>query len=281
MKKGISMGAFTPASCAENFALVKKFGFDGAELMLEAEGELGLTSSKDDIVKVGRAAADAGIELYSVTTGLYWEYSMTSPDKAEREKAKSVAKKQIEAAALLGCDTVLIVPGATGVDFAPSLGVTDYSDAYERAMEAIKELAPFAEEHKVSIGVENVWNKFLTSPLEMQRFIDEVDSPFVGSYFDVGNVLVNSYPEHWIRALGAGIKKVHFKDFKRCVGTLDGFCDLLAGDVDYAAVMQAFRAVGYDDWVTAEVFPYRAHNDVMLAHTSMAMDKILGRNLSW
>ena len=111
----------------------------------------------------------------------------------------------------------------------------------------------------------------------MKQFIDEIDNPFVGSYFDVGNVLVNGYPEHWINILGSRIKKVHFKDFKRSIGTIDGFCDLLAGDVNYPAVMDAFNSIGYDDWVTAEVSPYPANNEVMLMHTSMAMDKILRR----
>lgn len=278
MKKGISIWAFSGGSYAENFALAKKFGFDGVELSLDAEGELSLRSGEKEIAEIVSAARNAGIALYSIATGLYWRNSLTSADKAQREKTKDIVKKQIEAAAWAGCDTILVVPGATGVDFAPELGITAYDDAYKRAQEALCELAPFAQTHQVVIGVENVWNKFLTSPLEMKQFIDEIGSPFVGSYFDVGNVLVNGYPEHWISVLGSRIQKVHFKDFKRSIGNLNGFCDLLAGDVDYDAVMNSLQAIRYDDWVTAEVNPYATHNEVMLSHTSMAMDKILRRN---
>lgn len=275
MKKGISTWAFSSGDYAEKFALAKQCGFDGVELSLDAEGEVSLSSSEADIARITVAAKNAGIELYSVASSLYWSYSHTSESKAEREKVKDITKKQIEVAAWAGCDTILVVPGATGVDFAPSLGVVAYEDAYKRAQEALSELAPFAEAHHVAIGVENVWNKFLTSPLEMKHFLDEINHPYIGSYFDVGNVLATGYPEHWISTLGKHIKKVHFKDFKRSIGNLDGFCDLLAGDVNYPAVMKALKDIGYDNWVTAEVNPYQTHNEVMLCHTSMAMDKIL------
>src|SRR5659263_668632 len=93
---------------------------------------------------------------------------------------------------------------------------------------------------KNDIGLENVWNKFLLSPIEMRDFIDKIDSSYVGAYLDVGNVINTGYPEQWIRILGKRIKKVHFKDFRKSVGTLSGFVDLLAGDVDYPEVMKEF-----------------------------------------
>lgn len=277
MKKGISIWAFCGGTLAENFKLAKQTGFDGVELSLDEEGELSLSTTKEEALAIKATADAAGIALYSIATGLYWKYSFTSDDAAQREKAKEVAKKQLELASWLGCDTILVVPGAVGVDFAPDLGVVDYDVAYSRSAEAMKELAPVAEKYGVAIGAENVWNKFLLSPLEMRSFVDEIGSSFVGSYFDVGNVLVNGYPEQWIKILGSRIKKVHFKDFKRYIGNAAGFCDLLAGEVDYKAVAEALAAIGYDGWVTAEVSPYASNNEIMLRHTSMAMDYILGR----
>src|SRR5690606_16928419 len=103
----------------------------------------------------------------------------------------------------------------------------------------------------VQVCVENVWNKFLLSPLEMRGFLDGLKSSSVGSYFDVGNVLATGYPEHWIQLLGSRIKRVHFKDYRRAVGTADGFCDLLSGDVNWPGVVSALCSIGYDGWVTA------------------------------
>ena len=272
MKKGISLSSFSDWNYDVAFKQAKEYGFDGVELFLMEAGEgLTLSSTKDEMLEIRKKIDDAGLEPYSITTGLCWQYSLTSDDEAERAKAEDVIKKQLEAAAVIGCETILVVPGASGVDFAPHLGVVDYEVAFNRALEGVKKMSKVAEDCGVVIGIENVWNKILLTPLEMRTFIDEVGSEFVGAYFDVGNVLINSYPEHWIRILGDRIKKVHFKDFKR---SINNNCDLLAGDVDYSAVMEAFRNIGYDGWATAEMFPYPKHNEVMLAHTSLAMDTI-------
>ena len=107
------------------------------------------------------------------------------------------------------------------------------------ALECISRLVPTAEDLGVSIAIENVWNKFLLSPLEMRDFIDHFDSENVGAYFDVGNVLLTGYPEQWIRILGPRIKRIHIKDFKNSIGTEDGFVDLLEGDIDFEAIKKS------------------------------------------
>ena len=130
----------------------------------------------------------------------------------------------------------------------------------------------------MALCVENVWNKFLLSPLEMKAFIDEFRSSGVGSYFDVGNALQTGYPEHWIGTLGSRIRRVHFKDYRRNVGTIDGFCDLLSGDINWPAVMQALRAIRYDGWIAAEMIPpvpfYKYSPETLIHNTSRAMDAI-------
>jgi hexulose-6-phosphate isomerase len=128
--------------------------------------------------------------------------------------------------------------------------------------------------------VENVWNKFLLSPLEFRAFIDSFQNERVGAYFDVGNVLATGYPEDWIATLGHRIGRVHFKDYRRNVGSADGFCDLLSGDVNWPEVMRALRAVPYDGWVAAEMIPpvpfYKHCPEVLIPNTSRAMDAIFG-----
>ena len=200
MKKSISIWSFAEGmKIVDCMKMAKDAGFDAIELALNETGEMGLQSSKDEILGYRKAADEIGIEISSLATGLYWSYTLTSDNEKIREKAKSIVKKQLDAASLLGVDTILVVPGAVGVDFVPDSEVIAYDVAYERALEAMKELAPYAESKKVYIGIENVWNKFLLSPLEMRDFIDEVGSDYVGSYFDVGNVIYSGYPEHWIK----------------------------------------------------------------------------------
>ena len=118
--------------------------------------------------------------------------------------------------------------------------------------------------------------KFLLSPYEMKTFIDEFNSPYIGAYVDVANMLAYGHPEDWLRVLGKRVAGIHFKDFKRAVGTADGFCDLLEGDVNWPGVMAAIREIGYDGPVVGEMIPlYRHFPEVRIANTSRAMDAIL------
>jgi len=256
----------------------KEAGFEGVELAVAEAGELTLNSSKEEIKKITQTARDVEIELSSLATGLLWDYSLTSSNDKTREKAKDIVRRMLELAFYLGADTVLVIPGTVDVFFKPDAEVVPYDLAYERSLEALKECVPTAERYKVSIGIENVWNKFLLSPLELRDFIDKIGSPYLGAYFDVGNSLLTGYPEHWIRVLGKRIKKVHIKDFKTAVGNVNGFVDLLEGDVNWAEVMKALEEIGYDGWLTAEILPpYSQHPEALLYNTSKSMDFILGR----
>jgi Sugar phosphate isomerases/epimerases len=282
MKKGISIWSFpSDMSIVDCIKLASAAGFDGIELALNEEGPLGLNSTEEEVAGYVKAAKAAGIEITSLATGLYWSYSLTSGKTEIREKAKSIVRKQLDFAAILGVDTILVVPGAVGVDFIPGCEVVEYDVAYQRALEGLKELVPYAEAKKVCIGVENVWNKFLLSPLEMKGFIDNIASPYVGSFLDIGNVLYTGYPEHWVKILGNRIKRVHVKDYRRDVGSAAGFVDLLSGDVNFPAVIDALKKVGYSGYVIAEMIPpapfYKYYPEQLIYNTSNSLGKILGR----
>ena len=279
IKKAINIWSFkagtSVTSCLE---IAKAAGFDGIELALNETGEVSLTSTEKELLEIKKYAQDTEIELPSLATGLYWSYSLTSESKLIRDKAKSIVKKQLEMAAVIGADTILVVPGAVGVDFVSGSEIVSYDKAYDYALEALTELKAEAESLKVSIGIENVWNKFLLSPLEMRDFIDKVSSDFIGVYLDVGNIIYTGYPEQWIRILASRIKKIHFKDFRRSVGTLSGFVDLLAGDVNFPEVVKALHEINYHSYVTAEMLPnYTHHTNQIIFNTSNSMDQILGR----
>ncbi len=285
MKKSISYWSFpkklangSKMSLKDCMEQAKKAGFEAIELVVAEKGELSLDSTREDIERIVQIAKEAGIELSSLATGLFWDYSLSSSSDKVRDKARRIVKKMLELASYLGVDTILVVPGAVDVFFKPEAEVVPYDIAYKRSLESLRECVPAAGRHKVNIGMENVWNKFLLSPLEMRDFIDKVGSEYLGAYFDVGNTLLTGYPEHWIRILGKRIKKVHIKDFKISIGNVNGFCDLLEGDVNWAEVMKALRQVGYDDYITAEILPvYSQHPEALLYNTSRSMDFILGR----
>ena len=241
-------------------------------------GEVSLDSTEADLAKVRHAAADAGVEIASLACALHFQWPFSSDDPTIRAKAIDIGRKALDAAKALGTDAVLIIPGVVEVLWDPSIPIVGYADAWNRATDGIGELMPHAEAAGVAICCENVWNKFLLSPIEMASFVDQFDSPWVAAYFDVGNCVINSYPQDWIRVLGKRIRRVHLKDFRKSVGTLNGFVDLLSGDVDWPEVIRALKEVGYDGPLTAEMIPPYAHYpEVLIENTSRAMDAIMGR----
>ena len=149
-----------------------------------------------------------------------------------------------------GATSVLLVPAVVNKQVS-------YADAYQRSQAEIRKALPLAEEMKVKIAIENVWNHFLLSPLEAARYVDEFESPWVGWHFDVGNVINFGWPEQWIRILNKRIAKLHIKEFSRAKaqkqGAGAGFdVEFLKGDDDWPAVMKALDEVGYNGWGIAE-----------------------------
>jgi len=293
IRKGIDIFSFDQSQgISDCMQIAKKAGFEGIELVVGLDGELTLNTPDHELFRIRQEAEKIGIEINGVVSGLYFQYSITSDQPPIRRQAEDLIRRQIYVAAKLGVANVLVCAGAVGVDFQPAevvpdakrieffVGseIIDYDVCYERAVLSLKELSKYAEEMNVCIAVENIWNKFLLSPLEMRAFIDDIGSVMVGSYFDVGNSMAFGYPEHWIKILNRRIKMVHFKDFRRAAGGLAGFVDLLAGDVDWPKVMHALERIGYEGWVTAEMCPvYRYYSDQIVYNTSAAMDRILGR----
>ena len=233
-----------------------KMGFEGIELGIASQGVLTHNTSQAECEEIVREAEKHGLEISGVASGEGWTTSPTANDEDVRLKIIDFTQKALQITHWLGSDAYLFVPGAVEVFFLPDAEVIPYDVCYQRASEAISQLVPVAEKLGVAIAVENVWNKFLLSPLEMREFIDNFNTSQVGVYFDVGNVLLTGYPDQWIRILGSRIKRVHIKDFKLSVGNADGFVDLLEGDVDFEAVKQALSEINYDGYVTAEMIPF-------------------------
>lgn len=274
MLKSISAWAFAPdRSPQQIFRMAKEHGFEGVEVSIGDDqapsNQVWLDSSEDDCKLLLEEAGQAEIQIAGLASGLGWSQPVTN--RETQPQGKEAVRKSLQIAKWLGTDAILVVPGGVGAEFVDGFRSVPYDQAYENALDAFQELKSTAEELGVTIGIENVWNKFLLSPLEFRSFLDEINSAQVGAYFDVGNVIYSGYPEQWIRILGSRIKRIHFKDFKREVGNLSGFCDLLDGDVNFLAVMQALREIGYDGPVTSEFFNCEAD----LPKISTAMDKIL------
>ena len=276
MKQGVSFYTFDEkVNYKEAMEQSAKAGYDGVELVVSETGELNMKTTEKGMLAMKKMAEDMGLAICSVGAWNLWGNNLVSDDKKTVSYAKDIIKQEITAAAACGADTVLIVPGWVGTPFAE--GIVSYDIAYERAQAALSELSGFAKDMKVCIGVENVGNRFLLTPLETKRFLDEIGSEYVGMYFDLGNCLYNSgYPDQWIRILGSRIKKIHFDDYRCDVPGLNGFVDLFEGDVDFEACMHAIRDIGYDDWAIVEFLPnYKRFPYQSVINAKLSMDVIM------
>ncbi|MCM8816854.1 MAG: sugar phosphate isomerase/epimerase [Candidatus Omnitrophica bacterium] len=259
----------------EFLSIIKDAGYDAVEPNLDETGYLSLESSEKEIENFRNQVEKNGLKIASISSGLLWKYTLSSPEPETRKKAESIIKKQVECARILGTDGILIIPGVVQADWSAQKEIVPYDVCWQRVSESLKNVVEFAEKNKVCLCLEPVWNKFLLSPLEMKNFVESFKSDYVGVYFDTGNVVLYGYPEMWIRILGSHIKKIHFKDFKTQIGNLNGFCMLLEGDVNWKEVMKALREINFNGYATAEFWAYKHCPETVIYHASTSMDRIL------
>jgi L-ribulose-5-phosphate 3-epimerase len=257
IKKGILLDML-PASLsyADRLKLAHAIGFEVLQVPTEPD------EHKAEELK--KAADAAQIRIDSVMNMDHWKYPLSSGDPAVVEKSLTGMRTSLHNAKLWGADAVLLVPAVVNPQ-------TSYRDAWSRSQHEIRKLLPLAEELKVVIAMEEVWNRFLLSPLEMATYIDEFQSPWIKAWFDVGNVVLYGYPQDWIRTLGRRIVKVHLKDFKRSKDSY-AWVNLGEGDIDWAAVREAFAAIHYTGSATLEL---PAGDEAYLRDVSRRVDRLL------
>jgi hexulose-6-phosphate isomerase len=264
LKKSLTFGMIKEdLSLADKFKLVKDLGFDGVEL-----------NSPNDFntADVLEAKEKSGIELPSLINKDHWQKPLSDPDPAIRAECIQSVATSLQDMKDYGGDTVLVVPGVVNEKVT-------YEDAYIRSQASVRELIPYAEKAGIQIALENVWNNFILSPLEAKRFLDEINHPLVGWYFDIGNIIRYGWPEHWITTLHARIMKLHMKEYSRDImfneGVRNGFdVELGEGDNNWPVVMEAIKSIGYQgQWITAEV---RGGDRERLKDVSRRMDNIIG-----
>ncbi len=283
-KKSINLWAFPypqKLSLTECFALAKKAGFDAVEVNYDLECDLSPKAGEREIRAIGDAARAAGVEISGLCSFLFWPYPLSATDPAVRSRAMELAGKMLDAAAWIGTENLLVVPGAVYIPWRKEAEVVPYDSVDKRAREAVRSLVGRAEKLSVRLNIENIFfNGYLMSPPEMVDFVDSFKSPFVRVHFDTGNIMPFQFPEHWIPMLGSRIQNVHLKEYSK-KGTdfsIESFRPLLDGTTDWPAVLAAFESAGYKGYLTFEYFhPFQHYPEALIYQTSDAMDRMLGR----
>jgi len=255
---------------SECFRKAKSAGFDGMEIQIGRE--INLDSTPAQVRRVAEVAGESGISIASLWVSRpLRDHPLNSPDPTQRARGVAAIRRAIEFAQYLECGALLLVPG--GLGHGPKFEV-GYKDTWERLTVELKRVIPLAERAKVFLTIENVWNRFLVSPLEMCSFVDQFHSPYFRTHFDIGNIMQYGYPQDWILTLGSRVKRVHVKDYLLKPGGQGRFIGLLEGDVDWRAVMQALVEVGYRGFLSHETGHDPSDPD-KLKKVSRALDTIL------
>lgn len=284
LKKSINLWAFPypeRMNLEECLRLAKDAGFDGIELNYDLDNDLSPKSGTKEYAGIRRLAEKIGIQISGLCSFLFWPYPLTANDAAKRARGLELAELMTKAAADLGVENLLVVPGAVHIPWRTDYEPVPNDVCDKRAREAIGKLVPTAEKLKVSLNMENIFfNGYLLTPGEMIAFVDSFGSERVKVHFDTGNIMMFQFPEHWIAQLGPRIKNVHLKEFTK-KGTdysLESFRPLLDGTTDWPAVMAAFDAANYRGYVTFEYFhPYAHYPEALVYQTSDSLDRMLGR----
>ena len=270
-------GGFGPNRTPDEFIdFAAEHGLDGVELTFgDAVAE---DVSEAECRRIAQYAKSRGVGLRTMATGHYGAESLGADDEGERLRAVAFTRKYLQVAAWLGVKTVLVVPGSTSVAWDPSRPSVGYARCWEQSTKSVRELLPLADSLGVDIALENVWMRFLLSPMEWKLYLDQFDSDRVGMYLDVGNCQIYLPAQDYVELLGARVKAVHVKNWRGqdCGGGLYGFGDsLLDGDVDYGAAFAALKAAGYDGAFTVEMIPFSRLPDLVLPDAALA-EKVVG-----
>lgn len=282
-KKSINLWAFPypeRMSLERCLQLAKDAGFDGIELNYDLDNDLSPKSGPKEYAAIRKTAEKIGIAISGLCSFLFWPYPLSSNDPAKRARGFELASKIVEAAAELGTENVLVVPGAVHIPWRTDYEPVPNDVCDKRAKEAVTKMLPLAEKHKVTLNIENIFfNGYLMTPGEMAAFVDSFQSERVKVHFDTGNIMMFQFPEHWITQLGNRIKNVHLKEFTK-KGTdysLEAFRPLLDGTTNWPAVLEAFDKTGYRGYLTFEYFhPYLHFPEALIHQTADSLDRMLG-----
>lgn len=257
IKKGLVYDMLaTQLSAQERLQMARDAGFEVVQVP---------TTPDESAAEQLKSAADkANIRIDSVMNMHHWNYPLSSSDPTVVKNSLAGMRASLHNAKLWGAASVLLVPAVVNSQ-------TSYRDAWTRSQQQIRKLIWLAAELKIVIAIENVWNKFLLSPIEMARYVQEFHSPWVKVWFDVGNVLPYGYPQDWIRILSNDIVNLHIKDFKvrdECYAPVN----LGDGDVDWAEVRKALSQTGYVGSAIAEL---KGGDERFLRDLSRRMDRLV------
>ena len=228
---------------------VSKAGYDGLEV-----APFTLASDLRDLSASDRRSLRESAEARGLPlTALHWllvspeGLHVNSPDPAVREETAAYLEALVDLAGDLGVP-MMVFGSPKQRRIADEVS---RSQAEAWAEEAVRRMIPKLEARNVRLAMEplpppeaDLW---LTCD-ETWKFVERIGHPRVGLHLDVKSMCSEGDPVDLIRKYGSRAFYFHANDANR---RGPGF-----GEVDFGPILAALTEVGYDGWVSVEVFDY-------------------------
>lgn len=249
-------GALGAYSATEAIARIAAAGYDGVELNAEtlpwAPPHVTPTISAAERRAIREAASSAGLRITSISAHI----PLISADPEERRAAVAFSLGCVELALDLGTN---VIHGLSG--HLPE-GVSR-DEAWGWVVEAVDEITHYASSRGVKFGLEPVVGMLVANGHDFARLLAALPACPLGMNYDPSHLQVaGEDPAAVARRFGERIIAAHVKDAK---GTPDRFefPPFGLGQVDFAALAQAFREVAYQGPLVVE-YEAQAHGGYVL-----------------
>jgi sugar phosphate isomerase/epimerase len=229
---------------------------------------------------IRRALAEHGLGISNVNAFMmnavsdprqpYWHPSWIEPDRHYRQIRIDHTRRSLNLARELGAPCITTEPGG------PVEPGASWAAALRLFVEGLKPVAEHAEKEGVLLLVEPEPGLLIETADQFLELMRHIDSPAVGLNFDIGHFYcVGDDPAATVPRLAKYIRHFHLED----IAASRVHHHLIPGEgaIDFAATFRAIRSVGYEGWVTIELYPYVDDPDAAARTARRRIEEVLGR----
>jgi sugar phosphate isomerase/epimerase len=264
MKLAFSSNAYLHFSIEDTIDAIAQAGYSGIEILADVPHAwpAGLLDQRKDAIR--EALARRGLTISNVNAFMmnavadprqpYWHPSWIEPDPHYRAIRREHTKRALRLARDLGAKNITTEPGGP---FGPG---DDWDAAANLFRDELMSCVELAEQLEVMLLIEPEPGLLLEKFDQYLRFVERLDSPWVGLNFDIGHAYcVGEDPQDWVARMAPHTRHYHVEDI--AASRVHRHLIPGHGAIDFQATLREIAASGYDGWVTVELYPYVENPD--------------------
>jgi fructoselysine 3-epimerase len=278
MRLAFSTNAYTRFTLTEALAGIARAGFPGAEILADIPHAYPASVSPEDLDRIQKNLAELKLDVSNVNVNCsfgywkdappepYFEPSLISPNAKHREDRIELIGRAMKFAKAVGGRNISITSGRM-------LGGMNPAKAAEQFEESIGRVLRLADEHEIDVGIECEPGLFLEYVAELRDWIDRLGHPRLGANLDVGHcqVIGESIPAA-VELLAGRIWNLHVEDIpgRKHYHLIPG-----RGTLDWLGLKAALRAIGYDRYLTVELYTHTDDPQSAAEESFRFLDKLI------